>query len=74
MADLTPSGSPVDELARKIKQRMFDYEIHGMRVTIEKYEIDIMNAENNIIRLQESIEATKIRITEKEVEKEKFNG
>ena len=74
MADLTSGGNPVDERALQLKQRRIEYEIHGMQVTIEKYEIDILVAEDNIVRLHESIEATKTRIQEKMKEKESYDG
>lgn len=65
MADLTPLGRPVgDDRADVIRQKRTLYQIHALENTIEKYEIDILEAETNIARQRESIEATEIRIQE----------
>lgn len=43
-----------------------------MEVTIERYQIDVMEAEQNIERTQESITATHGRIEEKKKELQDF--
>ena len=65
MADITPGGRPVgDDRAGIIQQKRTLHQIHALENTVEKYEIDILEAEANIARQRESIEATETRIQE----------
>lgn len=64
MADRTPLGRPIDERADIIQQKRTLHQIHALENTVEKYEIDILEAEANIARQRESIEATETRIQE----------
>ena len=65
MADLTPGRRPVgDNRAAFIQKKRTLHQIHALENTVEKYEIDILEAESNIARQRESIEATETRIQE----------
>lgn len=65
MADVTLGGRPVgDARASIIQQKRTLHQIHALENTVEKYEIDILEAEANIARQRESIEATETRIQE----------
>jgi len=70
MADRTPSGKVVDARAREIVMRRAAHQIGAMRSTTEKYEIDILEAQQNIERLREGIKETFERIDEKTKELE----
>lgn len=68
MADRTLSGKAVDDRAREISRRRIEHQISAMTVTIEKYEIDILEAEQNIARTRETISATLGSIEDKRLE------
>ena len=64
MADRTPLGRPIDERAGIIKKRRTLHQIHALENTIEKYEIDLLEAEQNMARTRETIEACEERVQE----------
>jgi predicted nucleic acid-binding Zn-ribbon protein len=70
MADRTASGTPVviDERQQKIRLRRLRHEINAMGVSVEKFEIDILELEATIERVHDSITATRDRIVVKEAE------
>ncbi len=68
MADLSTRRNPVDARQVQIRLRRMKHEANAMRVSVEKFEIDILEAEANIGRLHESINATNDRICDKEAE------
>lgn len=72
MADLTQRGKPADGRQREINRRRLQHQIHALRVTMEKYEIDILEAEQNIGRTRESIRVTEERVEEFERELQKL--
>lgn len=74
MADLTAGKKAVDPRQTKIRQHRLQHEINSMKVSVQKFEIDILEAEVNIDRLHESIEATNGRIVIKEAELAKANS
>jgi uncharacterized protein YqgV (UPF0045/DUF77 family) len=74
MADLSTGGNPRDERAALIKRRRLAYEANAMQTTVEKYEIDILEAEANIERLKESISATIEKIEGKREELKNLEG
>ncbi len=65
MADLTKRGRPMDERTKKIRLRRLEYEIAQLENAIIKYEIDAMEAQAQIERLQESNDATRAAIEKK---------
>jgi len=74
MANMTAGGKPIDARSQLVKQKRVEYEIDALRNSIKKQQIDILEAELNIERMQESIEGTEKRIQVKQVELEKFTG
>ena len=48
MVDVSPSGKPVDTPAKELKKRRLQHEVHALEVSIEKYEIDILESRNII--------------------------
>ncbi len=65
MADRSPSGRAVgDDRAEIIRQKRTLHQIHALENTVEKYEIDLLEAESNMDRTRESIEACQERIQE----------
>ncbi len=68
MADLSAGKKPVDARQAKIRLRRMEHEINSMKNSVDKFEIDILEAEQNIIRIGESIEATGARIADKQAE------
>lgn len=70
MSDRTSRGRPVDERSEEIRRRRMKYEISALQNTVDKYEIDILEAEANIERMKDAIVATQERIQEKREELE----
>ncbi len=70
MADRTVGGASVaaDERQQEIRLRRLQHEGNAMRVSIEKFQIDILEAKATIGRLEETIVATRERIATKEAE------
>ncbi len=68
MADLSAGKKPVDARQTKIRLRRMQHEINSMKNSVDKFEIDILEAEQNVIRIRESIEATGARIADKQAE------
>lgn len=68
MADLTRGRRPADARQALIRKRRSEHECNAMRVSRDKFEIDILEAEVNIERLRESIDAINERIIQKESE------
>ena len=74
MADVTAGGKPVDARARKLRERNMLYEIQAKLTSIMRQENDILAAEINIERIQESIDATREHIQAKQAELDEFKG
>lgn len=74
MANLSPSGKPIDDRSWKIKLRRMEHDIRAMEQSIDKFEIDILEAEANVDRLHESIAATHDNVVTKRAELEVLKG
>lgn len=68
MADLTRGGRAVDARSQVLRQRRLEHEIHAIEVSVEKYEINVLEAEDTIARLRETVDATLARAEEKKKE------
>lgn len=65
MGDISTSGKVLDERTRIIRRRRLVHEKHQLEVSIEKYEIDILEAEAGIERTKETIRVNLERVGEK---------
>lgn len=68
MADLTRGGKAADSRQAVIRLRRIQHEMNAIRVSVEKFEIDILEAEMGIERTREAIVANTARIEKKEEE------
>lgn len=68
MADRSATGKPLDHRTQQIKLRKIQHDIHALEVTIERTEIQVLEAEANIARYHEAIEATRAAIAAKQEE------
>jgi chromosome segregation ATPase len=68
MADVGSGGRAIDVRTKKIKERRLKHDILKLEAATDDYEIRILEAEAQIERYKESIEATKKAIAQKQQE------
>ena len=64
MADLTPSGKPVDIRSKRLKLRQLELQVRVMETDIMRYEIAIDEKQDEIERNRETITGLKGRIVD----------
>ncbi len=74
MADRTAQGKPVDERTQRARKRNIEYEIRSQELSLLKQQNQILDAEDNLNRLRESVASLEERITIKKVELLQLGG
>jgi chromosome segregation ATPase len=74
MADRSPSGKIHDRRSQRLRERKLLHEINGLKQAVDGIEIKIMDQEDHIDRLKETIQGTLKQIDLKQTELESLKA